>query len=162
MMLLRGNNAPPIRSGANSGVLHEELREVRGVVEPDAGRDCLELFAGLNEEPLRRLDAELRHVDLEGQAHLLAKEGREMIGRGPQRNRPSEDGNWYFDAFGDPIGPDEVTLNFIQWFDWNRYGRREFQYYLVNIAAFPSHPEFEGRGALVERKSTRVLFDSTP
>jgi len=46
--------------------------------------------------------------------------------------------------------------------DERGYGRREFQYYLVNIAAFPSHPEFEGRGALVERKSTRVLFDSTP
>ena len=66
--LRRENNAPPIRSGANSGVLLEELREVRGVVEPDAGSDRLELFAGLKEEPLRRLDAELCHVDLEGQA----------------------------------------------------------------------------------------------
>lgn len=75
-------------------------------------------------------------------------------------NRPSEDGNWYFDAFSDVVGPGEVTLNFIHWFDWNQYGKREFQYYLVNITAFPNHPEFVGRGALVECKSTRVFFDS--
>lgn len=74
-------------------------------------------------------------------------------------NRPSDDGNRYFDAFSDSVGGNEVTLNFISWFDWNRYGKREFQYYLVSIAAFPNHPEFEGRGALVECKGTRVLFD---
>ena len=75
-------------------------------------------------------------------------------------NRPSADGNRYFDAFGDSVGGNEVTLNFISWFDWSRYGKREFQYYLVSIASFPNHPEFEGRGAVVECKGTRVLFDN--
>ena len=35
-------------------------------MEPDTQRGGLDLFAGLNEEPLRRLDAELSYIGLEG------------------------------------------------------------------------------------------------
>ncbi|HKF67774.1 MAG TPA: hypothetical protein VKB36_14620 [Vicinamibacterales bacterium] len=74
--------------------------------------------------------------------------------------RPSQDTNRYFDALDQRVGLDDVKLNLIEWFDWNRYGRRQFEYYFVTINTFPAHPEFEGRGALIERKNTRVFFDS--
>jgi hypothetical protein len=76
-------------------------------------------------------------------------------------NRPSTDGNRYWDALVQAIGPNDVTVEFAEWFDWNIYGRREFEYYLGRIVAFPSRREFEGRAALIERKNTLVLFDSS-
>ncbi len=72
-------------------------------------------------------------------------------------NRPRTDGNWYWDAFHGRVGPTEVTLHFIEWFDWNRYGQRDFQYYLVNVVKFPDRPEFEGRGALIASSRLRSL-----
>lgn len=74
--------------------------------------------------------------------------------------RPSRNANRYFDALDQRAGPNDVTLNFIEWFDWNRYGKRRFEYYFVTIRTLPGWPEFEGRGALIERKNTQVFFDS--
>ena len=74
-------------------------------------------------------------------------------------NRPATDGNRYWDAFGGRVGPTAVTMELIEWFDWDCYDRRDFQYYLVNVATFPSHSGFEGRDALIKRRDARVLFD---
>lgn len=52
-------------------------------MEPEAGSDSLDLFAGLEKKPLRGLDAKLTHEDLERQTDLLAKERGEVLGRGP-------------------------------------------------------------------------------
>ncbi|MCI0409861.1 MAG: hypothetical protein L0191_15075 [Acidobacteria bacterium] len=76
-------------------------------------------------------------------------------------HRPATDGNRYWDAFDGRVGPTDVTLQFIEWFDWNCYDRRDFQYYLVNLAAFPRHTDFEGRDALIKRCDARVLFDAS-
>jgi hypothetical protein len=69
-------------------------------------------------------------------------------------------GNQYRDAFGDRLLSDEATLQFVRWFDWNFYGPHEHEYLYVRIAAFPEHPEFVGRDALIPRRSSRVLFDA--
>jgi hypothetical protein len=74
-------------------------------------------------------------------------------------NRPSADGNWYWDSYDGRVGPNEVELHFQEWFDWNNYGRRAFQYYRTKVHAFDKHPEFVGRKALIECQSARVLFD---
>lgn len=87
-------------------------------------------------------------------APLLQPEARLLVNR-----RTPHFGNQYWDAFGDCIGPGETTLHFIEWFDWDIYGRREYQYYLVRITDFPRHSELVGRDALIERRHTQVLFD---
>lgn len=74
-------------------------------------------------------------------------------------NRPAADGNSYWDAFDGRVGPGEVSLHFMEWFDWNIYGQRSFQYYRVRIHAFEQYPEFVGRDALIDRRGARVLFD---
>jgi hypothetical protein len=45
-------------------------------MESDSCCDRLEFFAGFNEEPVARLDAELGHLDLEGHAYLLSEASR--------------------------------------------------------------------------------------
>jgi hypothetical protein len=76
-------------------------------------------------------------------------------------NRPSSDGNRYWDAFHGEVESGEVTLYFMQWFDWDVYARREYQYYEVQIGAFPARSEFVGRRALIEQRAARVLFDAS-
>jgi hypothetical protein len=73
--------------------------------------------------------------------------------------RPSADRNWYWDAYDGRVGPNEVELHFLEWFDWNDYAPRAFQYYRTKVHAFDEHPEFVGREALIECRSARVFLD---
>ena len=54
-------------------------------MEPDAHRHDLDLFTALDEEPLRGLDPDLGHVDLEGQTDLLSKARGQVVRRGADR-----------------------------------------------------------------------------
>jgi hypothetical protein len=74
-------------------------------------------------------------------------------------NRPSADRNWHWDAYDGRVGPNEVELHFQEWFDWDNYGQRAFQYYRTKVHAFDKHPEFVGRMALIECRSARIFFD---
>jgi hypothetical protein len=74
-------------------------------------------------------------------------------------NRSPTSGSGYWDAFDGRVGPTEVAFHFVEWFDWNIYGRRPFQYYRAKVHAFETRPEFVGREALIECDRARVLFD---
>jgi len=80
-----GDDASPKCSRPSSRVSKEEPREAGRVVEPDAHRDDLDLFTALDEEPLRGLDPDLGHVDLEGQTDLLSKARGQVVRRGADR-----------------------------------------------------------------------------
>jgi len=59
------------------------------------------------------------------------------------------------------VGPDEIELDFLDYFDWAQWPIREFHYYLCRIVRFSSHPQFEGREALIELLHGRVFHDES-
>jgi hypothetical protein len=72
-------------------------------------------------------------------------------------NRPSTDGNRYWD---DPIGQVHQrgnSLLYIDYFDWDSLGFVDFQYYRVHIAHFDNEPRLLGREALIEVRYAKVF-----
>lgn len=57
------------------------------------------------------------------------------------------------------VGPDEITLEFVDYFDYSNVSLRDFQYYLCKILLFPSHPEYQGREALIQVMDGRAFHD---
>jgi hypothetical protein len=74
--------------------------------------------------------------------------------------RPSQDGNKYWDDPVDRVEGGQIDLRFVEFFDWNQLAARDFHYYRVKINSFPQHPHFVGREALLEIQYARVFFDS--
>ncbi len=73
--------------------------------------------------------------------------------------RPSRDGNRYWDEPVNRVKPSDVTLHFIDYFDWNPYGHIDLKYYKVTIVAFLSHQDLVGREALIETTHARVILE---
>jgi hypothetical protein len=71
---------------------------------------------------------------------------------------PGEAGYWdqEKDLF---VGPDDITLEFIDYFDFSEFPIQDFHFFLCKILRFPSHADYEGREALVEVLGTRVFHD---
>lgn len=73
---------------------------------------------------------------------------------------PGEAGYW--DQEKDMIvGPDDISLEFVSYFDFYQIPIKEFRYYLCKIISFPSHVEYEGRKALMEVLTANVFYDES-
>ena len=57
------------------------------------------------------------------------------------------------------VGPDDITLAFVDYFDFFQPPIKDFHYYLCKILSFPSHVEYEGREALVEVLKAKLFHD---
>jgi hypothetical protein len=57
------------------------------------------------------------------------------------------------------VGPDEITLEFVDYFDFYQVPIKDFHYYLCKILNFPRHPDYEGRKALLEVSDAKVFHD---
>lgn len=57
------------------------------------------------------------------------------------------------------VGPDDITLAFIDYFDFYQVPIKDFRYYLCKILSFPSHTDYEGREALLEALDAKVFHD---
>lgn len=71
------------------------------------------------------------------------------------------DSNWYWDDPVRQIDASDAELHFLDYFDWDKMGYADFQYYRVRIAAFRAHPDLIGRDALIERINATVLVMDT-
>lgn len=71
---------------------------------------------------------------------------------------PGAGGSWERekDTF---VGPGEITLAFIDYFDFAMIPIIDFRYYRCMILTFPSHAEHEGREALIEAQDGMVYHD---
>jgi hypothetical protein len=76
-------------------------------------------------------------------------------------NRPSSDGNKYWDDSITRVRAADIALEFLECFDWNQVASRDFVYYRVKIRSFPKHPNLVGREALLESRHCRVLIDES-
>jgi len=74
-------------------------------------------------------------------------------------NRPSLDGNYYWD---DPIRQaraDGLSLAWVDLFDWDSFGYIDLQFHVVKIERCSEHPHVVGRAALVDVHHVTVHFD---
>jgi hypothetical protein len=75
-------------------------------------------------------------------------------------NAPGENSYWGVakDLY---VSSDDITLEFIDYFDFSNVRRRDFQYYRCKILHFPAHTEFQGRDALMQVLDGRVFHDDS-
>jgi len=68
--------------------------------------------------------------------------------------------NHYWDQEKDMVvGPNEITLGFIDYFDFAQTPIMDLHYHRCRILHFPTHAEYEGREALIEAVYARVFHD---
>jgi hypothetical protein len=71
---------------------------------------------------------------------------------------PGEAGYW--DQEKDMVvGADNISLVFIDYFDFSQVSIKDFRYFLCKILSFPSHTDYEGREALLEVTSCKVFHN---
>lgn len=73
---------------------------------------------------------------------------------------PGEAGYW--DQEKDMVvGPGDITLAFLDYFDFAQIPIQDFRYYRCRVLSFPNYPNYEGREALLEVSGGKV-FHETP
>jgi hypothetical protein len=73
---------------------------------------------------------------------------------------PGEAGYW--DQEKDMVvGPGDITLAFLDYFDFSKIPIQDFQYYRCKVLSFPSHTGYEGREALLEVSGAKVFHDES-
>ena len=74
-------------------------------------------------------------------------------------NRPTQDGNKYWDDPVTRVSTQGTRLLLIDYFDWDQLGFIDLQYYRAKVAGFEKHPEVVGREALLEVHYVKVIFE---
>ncbi len=57
------------------------------------------------------------------------------------------------------VGPDDISLAFVEYFDFYQVPIKDFHYCLCKVLKFRKHVEYEGREALVETSKVKILHD---
>ncbi len=57
------------------------------------------------------------------------------------------------------VGPRHITTAFLDYFDFSYVPIQDFHYYRCKVLSFPSHPNYEGREALLEVSDAKVFHD---
>ena len=75
--------------------------------------------------------------------------------------RPTEPGQaTYWDQEKDMVvGPDEIALAFVDYFDFGQIPIMDFHFYRCKILSFPSRSEYAGREALIRALDGRVFHE---
>src|SRR5258708_24665350 len=69
---------------------------------------------------------------------------------------PGEAGYW--DQEKDMVvGPNDITLAFVDYFDFSQVPIKEFRYYLCKILRFPSHVGYKGREGLIKALDAKTF-----
>ena len=80
--------------------------------------------------------------------------------------RSSKDGNVYWDQESDLRADGTESLGFIDYYDFFQYPFRDYRFYRCKVLRFPTHPEYEGKEALVDVAAGKVFCnvatDGTP
>ena len=75
-------------------------------------------------------------------------------------NRPSDDGNGYWDQEKDMVvGPNDITMAFLDYFDFGQIPIMDFHFYRCKILSFPRRAEYVGREALIRAFDGRVFHN---
>jgi hypothetical protein len=75
--------------------------------------------------------------------------------------RLTESGGYWDQEKDMVVGPGDITLAFLDYFDFSQIPIRDFYYYRCKVLSFPSHTGYEGREALLEVSGARVFHDES-
>lgn len=73
--------------------------------------------------------------------------------------RPSSDGNRYWDDPLCHIGATDLDLRLVGFFDWDEYGFRDYRFYLARIVGSAQHPQVVGRDALLDVSYYHLILE---
>jgi hypothetical protein len=59
------------------------------------------------------------------------------------------------------VGPDDIALAFVDFFDFYQVPIKDLHYYLCKILSFPSHVAYEGREPLLQVTDVKVFHDES-
>ena len=65
----------------------------------------------------------------------------------------------YWDHPVNFIKPEDVEMKFIDFFDFDKYGFRDFEFYFVNIISSSTNKDLIGRNALIKCNYAKILFN---
>jgi hypothetical protein len=95
--------------------------------------------------------------DIPPPALRVVPDGRSLI-LISRASGPGSSGYW--DAEKDMVvGPDEITLAFLEYFDFGQTPIMDFRYCRCKILSFPGRIEYEGREALLEALRVKIFHD---
>lgn len=57
------------------------------------------------------------------------------------------------------VGPGDITLAFLDYFDFSQVPIQDFHYFRCRVVSFPSHSDYEGREALLTVTNAKVFYD---
>jgi hypothetical protein len=104
-------------------------------------------------------EGEAKGEDIPPPALKVAPQGRPLILiqrlSGPGEAR-------YWDQEKDMVvGPRDISLSFLDYFDFSQIPIQNFHYYRCRVLSFPSHADYEGREALLEVSGAKVFHDES-
>jgi hypothetical protein len=73
-------------------------------------------------------------------------------------NRDPTAGSGYWDHPIDRVGPSDVDLRLVRWFDFDQLAFRDFKYYFARVES-SRHDDLVGRAALIDCEYARVLLE---
>jgi hypothetical protein len=75
-------------------------------------------------------------------------------------NRPSDDGNQYWEPAEKGTDLSDAEIQFVDLFDWDPRAFRDLALVLSVVVASPGNPELVGRPILLERTSVTVMYEA--
>jgi hypothetical protein len=144
-------------------VLEQFSNFLRATVEPYVDFDAIDRFSEISSELFRELVLKrlgkatfARKSDDEPYPFLSLKP---IVGTFPiMVERPSANGKYWDDPVG-RLDSKSVVLLFIGFYDWDKFGYIDLQYYRAKITGCEEHPEIVGREGLVDVHHARVILD---
>jgi hypothetical protein len=102
-------------------------------------------------------EGEIESEDVPGPVLKVVPQERSLI-LVQRLSGPGEAGYW--DQEKDlVVSPTDITLAFIDYFDFSQIPIRDFHYYRCKVLSFPSRANYEGREALLEVSDASVFHD---
>jgi hypothetical protein len=107
----------------------------------------------------------LAELSYEGEAahHDIPKPTLKVV---PERsliliNRSAQTSGYWDQEKDMVVGPTDIALAFLDYFDFAQIPIMDFRYFRCRVLKFPSHPDYEGREALVEASGAKVFHDES-
>jgi len=134
-------------------------------VKPYVDFDAIDIFAEIRGRLFQELV--LRPIGMQDYRKASVRDPYPFLRLAPKSdpvpimiNRPSQDGNMYWDDPVGRLGANGLCLLFVDFFDWDDFGFIDLQYYRARIATCPEHPQVEGREGLLDVHHAGVEFTS--
>jgi hypothetical protein len=102
-------------------------------------------------------EGEAKGEDIPPPALKVVPQGRSLI----LIRRLTESGGYWDQEKDMVVGPEDITLAFVDYFDFFQPPIMEFRYCHCRILSFPSRVGYEGREALLEVTGAKIFHDES-